>query len=293
MADQASQAANTRHMSSETVLGAQAFQYSSNLAEAATGSEVLAAGRLAALPSQILVSRAGAAETAGAPPIGSGKPSSVLTEAVSRFQERQKLFCASGDPACPGGLGSRPNGDRMAGAVLAVRTLVVQQDQEMAAWVVANLCGPVATPALNAAQVGDSLGKRAYLARGHLENAINLCRDVTSDIFVTQRAGTVDPTWYNSVAQEGGLPLSKGPVSLEEMRQMRDVSRFTPAYYARLAALGSEALTREAIALKAQLLQQRAEREDLSEKLALVKATALAGARSADIRMLKDDAADG
>jgi hypothetical protein len=287
MADQESQAANTRQIQSETVRASGAFQYSTDLCGAATGQGVGIVAAVSNIAPKVLRSQAVAAASAGTL---AGGAAAVLLQPVTRFKERQTLFASAADPASGGVNGPRPNGDRMPGAILAVKTLTQPLDKEMAAWVVANLVGPIDVAPLIAAQVGTPQGKRIYMERGHLETGLNLSRDFITDVMITDRADTIDPNWYNTIAAEGGLPLATGNVSLAQLRQMRDSDRFTPAYYARLAQLHAEPLLRELISLEISQLQQGAEANERLTGSLLIEASSLADGAGEKLRALMAEA---
>lgn len=264
-----------RLVESDRIAAMKAHQFSTPLCQAATGSDIAIAQAAAAQTDQVLASRANAHRTGGyRRPESSALP---VTAGQAAFAERQSRFCDPSDPACLGTASTRPEGDRMPGAVLALGRLANANDQAQASWLINNLTMPLPVPAMTARDVASASGMDAYIRRGGYETQLNLAKDVVTDIFRTRRMPTTDPTYYNELAAEAGLPQAGGMVSREDMDRMRYLLRFNDRYTTRIAGLGDPVvLTREVVGLQADILQQRQRRNELLEQGNVELATLLA-----------------
>lgn len=244
-----------RQVESDRIAAMKAHQFSTTLCQEATGADITIAQAVVAQTDQVLASRANAHRTGGyRRPESSAFPT---TAGQVAFAERQARFCDPNDPACRGIIGMRPEADRMPGAVLAMGRLATADDQAQASWLINNLTMPLPVSAMTARDVASAGGMDAYIRRGGYETQLNLAKDVVTDTLRTRRMPTADPTYYNQLAAEAGLPQASGHVSQEDMDRMRYVLRFNDRYTTKVAGLGDPTVVlREVVALKAAGLQQ-------------------------------------
>lgn len=244
-----------RLVESDRIATMKAHQFSTTLCQEATGSDITIAQAVAAQTDQVLASRANAHRTGGyRRPESSALP---VTAGQVAFAERQARYCDPNDPACRGTVGARPEADRMPGALLAMGRLATADDQAQASWLINNLTMPLPVSALTARDAASAGGQETYIRRGGYEAQLNLAKDLVTETFRTRRMPTADPTYYNQLAAEAGLPQASGPVSQEDMDRMRYVRRFNDRYTTRLAGMGDPTVVlREVVALKAAELQQ-------------------------------------
>lgn len=254
-----------RLVESDRIAAMKAYQYSTPLCQAATGSDIAIAQSVAAETDQILVSQANARRTGGYKrPEDSGLP---VTAGIVAFRERQPAFCDRNDPACRGTAGRRPEADRMPGAVLAMGRMQTADDQAQAAWLVNNLTMPLPVPALTPRDVATAEGQERYIRRGGYETQLNFAKDQVADILLTRRLPTANNKFYNQLAAEAGLPQVSGMVSQEDMDRMRYKLRFNDRYTTKIAGLGDfTAVAREVVALQAADIQQTQRRNELLEQ---------------------------
>ena len=239
-----------RQAQSDQMDAVRANQFSSTLCQASTGAGIAVAAAAAAVPDLVLRSQANARRTSGNPdPTNSVAPAQAATK---MFNDRKPEFCDPADPACIGSRGSRPDGDHMPGAILAMSRLPTPLDDDQATYVVQNLTQPFPTPALTARQIASTDGRATYLRRKSYDTMVTLAKDIATEILEYRRLPNVDPTYYNSLATEAGLPTATGKVSLVDMDNMRYRDRFNQNYGVRLAGLGDQApLLREVAHLQA------------------------------------------
>ena len=253
-----------RLVQSDQMQAIKANQFSSTQCQAITGAGIAVAAAAAAVPDRVLRSQANARRTSGNPdPANSVAPAQAATK---MFNDRKPEFCDPVDPACAGSRGSRPDGDHMPGAILAMSRLPTPLDDDQAKNVVQNLTQPFPTPALTARQIASTDGRATYLRRKSYDTMVTLAKDITTDIVEYRRLPIVDPTYYNSLATEAGLPTATGNVSIVDMDNMRYRDRFNQNYGVRLDGLGDPVpLLREVAHLNADKLQQGLRTNELLE----------------------------
>lgn len=254
-----------RLVESDRIAAMKAHQFSTTLCQEATAADIAISQSVAVQTDQVLASRANAHRTGGyRRPESSALP---VTAGQVAFSERQARFCDPSDPACRGVVGTRPEADRMPGAVLAMGRLQNADDQAQAAWLIQNLTMPLPVPAMTARDVASAGGQDLYIKRGGYEAKLNYAKDLVTDTFRTRRLPTADPTYYNQLAAEAGLPQASGAVSQEDMDRMRYVLRFNDRYTTKLAGMGDPTVAiREWAALSAASLQQGYRRNALIER---------------------------
>lgn len=276
IAEAESNQATQRMIQGDRVAAIKTYQFSTPLCQAATGADIAIAQAQVAQRDNVLASRANAHRTGGyRRPESSATPSAAAAVA---YEERRDLFCDPSDPACRGIVGRRPEGDRMPGAMLAMGRLGNADDAAQVAWLINNLTMPVPLPALTDRQVAEPGGQELYIRRGGYETQLNLAKDVVTDTLLTRRRPTADPTYYNQLAAEAGLPKATGNVSQEDMDRMRFRDRFNDKFTTRIAGLGDfTVLTREVVVLHAAQLQQHQRYNEQLEREAALMATVLSG----------------
>lgn len=253
-----------RLVQSDRVKAASDYQYSTPLCQTATGAALTAAAAQVSEVNRVVSSANAAHETAG-----SGSGSAAQSQVASHFAERQGAFCRADDPACKKP-GSRPNGDRMPGAILAVGGLHGDEDRRQAEWVARNLTLPVASPALSANQSGGAAGAEVFLRRGGVEAKVNLARDVANEILVDRRAPMISPEYYNQLALAAGLPQIDGSISQVELDRMQQIARFNAAFFQSIGQLDPQTLARDTVGLLATHIQQSHRTNTLLEQNALL-----------------------
>ena len=246
-----------RLVQSDHMAAAKAFQFSTTLCQAATGAALGVAQAAAAVPDRVMQAQANARRSSGYQHPGDSVPPSQAAQKL--LQDRQTEFCDAADPACQQKTaGTRPDGDRMPGAVLVVSRLQDQIDKDQAAYLVQNLTQPVPSPAMTPRQIAAPDGRDAYVRSQSYRTQLNLAKDVTTTILYDRRLPKIDPKYYNDLAARSGLPAATGNVSAVDLDNMRYRDRFNGDYYSTyLPGLGDSApLLREVAALKADELQQ-------------------------------------
>ena len=104
---------------------------------------------------------------------------------------------------------------------------------------------------------------------------MNLSKDLTTGILVVRRKATIDPTEYNAIATQAGLPTISSAISPEEMDQAMYLHAL-PDYGQGLTLLDQEALLRQVIMFQSFQLQQGYRANQLAEQRVLLDAALLA-----------------
>jgi hypothetical protein len=221
-----------RLIQQERVRAMAAGQFSQGLCETATGATLAVAADAYGAADRALVSLGNMERRAG---IGGKVP---VTRAGTDYAQKRidAGFCNGADPSCTTA-GKYPDFDRAPDLTLSKSRLETADDEKIAKVLAKNLTQPIPVPALSRDQFTGPDGRELYAARSGYDAKQALADDTTTDLVVTRRRKTIDPTYYNGMAAAAGLPTASGNISQIDLDQMRFHDRFNGTFATNLKHL--------------------------------------------------------
>jgi hypothetical protein len=247
-----------------------AGQFSQVSCETATGATLAVAANAYGAADRALVSLGNMQRRAG---IGGKVP---VTKAGSDYVQKRidAGFCNGADPSCTTP-GKYPDFDRAPDVTLSKSRLETADDEKIAKVLAKNLTQPIPVPALSRDQFTGSDGRELYAARSGYDTKQALADDTTTDLVVTRRRKTIDPTYYNKMAAAAGLPPASGNISQIDLDQMRFHDRFNGTFASNLKHLDQVAVTVDVAALIGDEAAEEARTHSLLERRAELLAAML------------------